>query len=473
MKSRRLLFLMIFLLTCSSGCQSFQPPAIESSPAPTPALPPGNIAPSHAGDLLWKGCYGAPSDCFQTSTLDEPFEVVVSPDKTGVFAVGLTSNTLVVYDRDPATGELTYNSCFVDQETSNPDCSKAPALDGARSVAVSPDGRSIYVVSSKRNESPEGDNGIVTFDREPSTNHLQFASCIQDNDRAPNFECGPNNHKPGLSGNRAIMVSKDGASVYVAGHDDAAVTVFSRAASGELTWVGCVTDFQNPNPDTCAQSPNINALKDTHSVVLSPDDRFVYVASAGDHAINTFARDPSTSKLTWLGCVADAGTNVCPKTNPGLRGARSIAIAQDGSAVYVAATEESAIGILKRDKVTGELLPTNDCVKDSNSMETCSTTAETLGGVHFVAVSPDANSETLYAAGRGDNAIVWFDRDPSTATLNNPECIDDGSSPACTAAPVAPSLTGVTSLAVAPDLVTKSLYLVSRLEDALVWFSIQ
>ena len=92
---------------------------------------------------------------------------------------------------------------------------------------MSPDGSSAYVATV-------GPGAVVHLGRAPD-GALDFRGCLGESDKA---ECIP---VPSLQGSVAVVVSADGASVYVAAEGDSSVTHFSRA-SWRLTDRGCLAE---------------------------------------------------------------------------------------------------------------------------------------------------------------------------------------------------------------------------------------
>jgi DNA-binding beta-propeller fold protein YncE len=98
-------------------------------------------------------------DCAEGTGLDEPNTVRVSPDGTSVYVGSVLSGAIAVFNRDP-DGVLHQkadpNDCIADTAG---DCADGTGLFGAAGVAVSPDGRSVYVASL-------ASNAVAVFDRE-------------------------------------------------------------------------------------------------------------------------------------------------------------------------------------------------------------------------------------------------------------------------------------------------------------------
>jgi 6-phosphogluconolactonase (cycloisomerase 2 family) len=72
-------------------------------------------------------------------------EIAMTPDGRFVVSCAAHSGSLACFDRDPATGELTYRG------TQHDEGSSAPMGDGATGIAFSPDGRFLYVAVAQAN----------------------------------------------------------------------------------------------------------------------------------------------------------------------------------------------------------------------------------------------------------------------------------------------------------------------------------
>lgn len=148
-------------------------------------------------------------------------------------------------------------------------CSPATALDGAISVAPSADGTSVYVASSNS-------DAVAVFDRAANGTLMQkpgTAGCVSADGSGGACATGR-----ALDAAVSVVVSPDGASVYVASFFSDAVAIFDRAANGTLTQkpgtAGCVS--QDGSGGACAIG---RALDAADSVAVSADGASVYVAS--------------------------------------------------------------------------------------------------------------------------------------------------------------------------------------------------
>jgi DNA-binding beta-propeller fold protein YncE len=305
------------------------------------------------------GCWtkdGTGGDCNDGRGLDGAFSVTVSPGGNSVYVTGGNSDAVAVFDR-AANGALTQKAgdaaCIsedgTDDENGTPvvdACVDGEALDGARSVTVSPNGQSAYVAS-------QNSNAVVVFDRAADgtlTQKAGAAGCISDTGASP---CTDGRSLEGVDW---VTLSPDGNSLYAASQTDYAVAVFDRAGDGTLTQkpgtAGCISEFDTGNG--CVDGTGlINAFE----VIVSPDSKSVYVASELSDAVALFDRAADgtlTQKAGTAGCISEDGTNgsesaiVCVD-GTALDGAEGVTVSPDNKSVYVAsASDGDAVTVFDR-----------------------------------------------------------------------------------------------------------------------------
>ncbi len=373
----------------------------------------GGVALAATFTLTPKGCISDVSDPAGCGTvqqgLDDAHGVAASADGRSVYVVANNDDSIVRFDRD-AAGALTPQGCIADVGDTAGCGTVQEGLDEAEDVAVSADGKSVYVVSNT-------DDTIVRFDRDTTTGALTPQGCIVDIDAGP--VCGAFLVAQGLNGAVGVAVSEDGKSVYVVSDADDAIVTFTRnTASGALSAPSCIADVG----DAAGCGTTAQGLNSASSVAVSADGKSVYVASRADDAIVRFDRD-TAGALTPQGCIADVGDAAgCGATQQGLDEARGVAASADGNSVYVAGREDSAIVRFNRDPASGAITP-QGCIADIGDPAGCGTTAQGLESAESVAVSADGNS--VYASSVSDDAIVSFGRDPATGALTPEGCIGD------------------------------------------------
>jgi len=280
----------------------------------TPAVAVFDVAPA-TGRLTQEpgaaGCVsrdGAEVGCGEARSLAGGFQLTLSPDGKSLYVASyeqpplgsgqIGPSSLVIFDRDPVTGSLIQKAgpdgCIVSRETGD-GCRVDPVVQGAGSVAVSPDGRSAYVASSEP-------GGILSiFDRDPVTGSLKrkegAAGCVSRD--GTSGACGRSSTLSGLS---AVAVSPDGSSVYVASsgsilirdeqapRNTASLIVFDRdRTTGALRQKpgarGCIA--ASPRSKGCGTTKGLGTPGD---LVASSDGKNVYVVGHHPGTISTFDR---------------------------------------------------------------------------------------------------------------------------------------------------------------------------------------
>jgi sugar lactone lactonase YvrE len=146
--------------------------------------------------------------------------VAVSANGRSVYAASADSNAVVRFKRNRTTGaikEPAGAAGCVSEDGSGP-CTDGHGLSGANGVAVSSDGKNVYVTS---------DNAVLRFKRNRTTGAIKepagAAGCVSEDGSGP---CADGR---ALAGTFGLAVSRDGKSVYTVSLDDAAVARFKRA----------------------------------------------------------------------------------------------------------------------------------------------------------------------------------------------------------------------------------------------------
>ncbi|HTR73932.1 MAG TPA: beta-propeller fold lactonase family protein [Solirubrobacterales bacterium] len=326
--------------------------------------------------------------------------VAVSPDGKSVYVTGFSSNGVAEFSRDTTTGALTYIGCKVaGTGACGAGNEEVRGLEGAWGVTISPDGKSVYVV---------GDLGgsIERFDRNGTTGSLTAVECLS----ARPIGCGSGNEKaPALGGATDVVVSPAGDDVYVAGGapgTEGAVSIFSRTTGGALTYVGCKAT------GIAVCGTEVPGLAGAAGLAITADGKSVYVTGESDGAVTDFSRDTTTGALTDEGCLTGLTSGCATDSVPGLKGAFGIAAGPEGENVYVASLSPSeALVRLDRDTTTGALSYAECFTHQNTATVPCGAQAvhsnlPGMAGAERVAASPDG--KYVYVAALSEGAISVF-----------------------------------------------------------------
>lgn len=208
-------------------------------------------------------------------------------------------------------------------------------LDGARALAPSPDGAHVYVVSAL-------ESALAAF-------AVDSAGSLTQVDVEKEGVAGV----AGMASPVDVVVSPDGAHVYVAGFAGNAIAIFARdAEDGALAFVGATFDADLPS----------GGLAGASGVATSPDGAFLYTTAGVSDAVAAFARDPATGLLEWI--ETESG-------DPLLDGAVDLAPSPDGALLYVVAQGVSADALLTyaRDPQSGALTLADSEQNGANGVE--------------------------------------------------------------------------------------------------------
>lgn len=398
-----------------------------------------------------------------------PSAIGFSPDSRHLYVSGYYGDSMAVFSRDAVTGELTFLEAHFDGSGG------VDGLGGAYGVAVTPDGKHVYVTG-------EFDDSMALFSRDDTTGRLTFVQAFFDGINGIDGLSGANDiamdtegshlyvsgyfmdslavfardsgtgalslvqvhHDDtagvdGLSGARSVAMSADGAHVYVSGEYDNAVGVFARdSTSGQLNFVEMQKD----------RYEDADGLHGVVDVTVSPDGNHLYAAGYDDNSVALFARHTTTGQLTFIGTKKDGVDGV-----DGLSRVSAVAVSPDGGHLYAAGYYDDAVAVFRRNGTTGQLTFL-ECHKDGAGG------VDGLNGARDVAVSPDGAH--VYIAGYRDDAVAVFARNRTTGALTFRQALFDNTGGV-------DGIDGVRALALSPD--GSYLYATGNSDDAVAVFS--
>lgn len=348
--------------------------------------------------------------CADGRALDEPRGIAVSPDSKHLYVASTTSDGIAAFAREDKTGviaQLAGTAGCVTEDGTGGSCADGVALGGARSIALSANGKSLYVAS-------RDSDAVAAFARDTKSGALTqlagTAGCTSETGTA-----GACVNGVALDFPTGVAVSPNGKNVYVTASGSNAVSVFARdVKTGALTQLagtaGCVSE--DGTGGLCADG---TALLAPFAVAVSQNGKSVYVASRDSNAVAVFARDFKTGALTQLagtaGCISEDGTGGTCADGNALVGAMSIAVTRNGKSVYVAAETSNAVSAFARDLKTGaltQLAGTDGCVSENGTGGTC---ADGVALTEARGVVLPRNSRHAYVTSSTSDAAAAFSRE--------------------------------------------------------------
>ncbi|MGD8569491.1 MAG: beta-propeller fold lactonase family protein, partial [Gammaproteobacteria bacterium] len=238
-------------------------------------------------------------------------------------------DTLAVFERDAATGELSFVDVY--QDTGDPLDFNFPG-----DIVVSPDGNNIYITGVAT-------NSIATFQFDAVNAQLNLLNSLRNGDSSNTITIF------GLNSPQSLAISPDGRHIYVAAFGADAIVAFSRdTVSGILGY-----EFTLSNNDSTAGG-DVAGLVNPIDIEISHDGNFVYTANAGNSSVTVFQRNSVDGSLDYVETYSDGGAG--QSVVDSLNGITAIHFSPDNNhLVALSGLLDNSLTVFNRDSETGEL----------------------------------------------------------------------------------------------------------------------
>jgi DNA-binding beta-propeller fold protein YncE len=398
-----------------------------------------------------QGCGEAPGvghEGSQHSGLDDVLALSTGGNGASLYAVGNANSALTQLSLERPSQALSFLSCltgnkFVDACTQLPGAThnapEAP-VSYPTGAAISPDGRSLYLVSGNFHASV-----VARFARDPLSGALTYLGCLTgDLGAGPTGPAGcqalptatREGYGSGLYEASGIAIDADGRRIYVTAAGDGGVAAFDRdPAGGALTFLGCVSS--NPKASGCVRAPGGDPiLEGLGAPFLSPDGRHLYAGASRAATVATFALGGPVG-IRFAGCIGGREDwKPCRRGRPSgpvaaLSNPWDIAGSADGRFLY-ASSSYGSIVVLKRNRSTGTLTATS-CIssrdEDRGRCARVPATPRRTGGRHHASLLTgvrrpllSANGRTVYVPIRTIDGIARLGRNAKSGALTFRAC---------------------------------------------------
>jgi len=429
----------------------------------------GGVALAAPGDLTFKRCVEdtlGPEDCGRESVaLNGANDLALSPDGRSLYVPAIFGNSVAHLRVNERLGRLRPDDagCIDDPAGADLCPRRAVGLSGVGSATVSPDGKHVYTTAA-------GSRLVIL--KRTGSGALRRNECIEDDVNGFGV-CTKT--APGLLGVSSVVISPDGRFAYGVGSADDAISLFRRnATTGKLRSLGCVEDGpRSLTPDSSGCARTAGGLDGVTDLAFGRGNRSLYYAGSLSDTVGRLARRRDNGRLRPRECVADenTGTGGCAIEMQGLDGPNSLVLDSTRRYLHVSSGNgfESSIATLKLRGQAGELRP-RECLADADSGPPagCTREADGLEVVNGLAMSPD--DRFLYGRASIDDSVVTLKRNPRNGRLSDRGCIadDDAPAPGSDCAAEAETLNGGGSILITSN--GRWLLTVSQIEDAVSVF---
>ena len=262
---------------------------------------------------------GAPSGDKTIAGLNDPWQVILSPDQRHVYVISratgtklMDTNTLALFERNTTNGELVFKAAYANN------VGGITGIAAPTAMTLSTDGRSLYVVS-------ETEQTLAVFRVDTVSGQLAFENSLK-HGTTPD----------GLVQPSTVVVMPDGRFAYITDAHDKLVAIYARDTSD--THRGALTLISTFALDGLPLN-----------MIASRDGAFLYI-SLFEGAIATLARNTMTGALSLTSTITNNTKGITALVNP-----YTLALSPDETKLLAGNIIPSSLVVFRRQPVTGEL----------------------------------------------------------------------------------------------------------------------
>lgn len=344
-----------------------------------------------SGHITLLGSIDAATEGFDGMAMDGPVDVVISDDDEHVYVAAKAGNAIVVLDRNPANGSLSFIENQVDGVGS------VAGLAQASRLHLSDDGQHLYVSGSAA-------DAVAVFERDPATGSLEFLETEISGEDDPDDTGG---QVVALNRPGGLTLSPDGSQLFVTARSGDALVIFDRDNDGSSENFGRIS-FRETLQNGLA---GIEGLAGAADVAVSDSGEQVYVISGAAATLVRFDRD-GNGDLTL-----DQSWTKGEENLPGMGGAQHLHLTPDNTELFVTGFDDNSLTVFRRTTTDEDPAGAGDLAVRETLFDDQGRTAH-LGGPTDMDASHD--NRHLYVVANIDNAIVVFTR------LSNDVVFSDG-----------------------------------------------
>ena len=215
-----------------------------------------------------------------------------------------------------------------------------------------------------------------------ASGQLTFAGCVS------NTGAGGCTDVPGtpLDNPQGTAIRPDGSSLYVASSSTGSVSHFTIAAGGQITFAGCVS---NTGAGGCTNVPG-TPLETPTSIAIRPDGNSLYVTSLNSDSISHMTIAPG-GQITFAGCVSNDGSGPCTDVPGPLKTPISVAVRPDGDSLYALSLQPS-VSATQFTIAAGGQITSASCLNNDGTDGCADPPGRPFFGAQSFALSPAGDS---------------------------------------------------------------------------------